>query len=106
MRTSTTQTSMCKYTIIRAFAARTHLGPIVLSERAQRKAVDGSPDKIDLAPPDKHAHCCMHANRYTCEHAASTTVTDPGFLGRGFICIKVRVGVLILSLFFLNIPWK
>ena len=33
--------------------------------------------------------------------------SDPEFLERGFICIKVwGLALLILCLFFLNIPWK
>ena len=48
MQKSTTQTSLCKYTITRALAARTHVGPIVVSERTHRKAVDGSSEKIGV----------------------------------------------------------
>ena len=35
------------HSITRAFAARTHFGPIVVSERTQWKAVDGSSDKLN-----------------------------------------------------------
>ena len=67
MRTSTTQQA-CANSITRAFAARIHVGPIVVSERTQRKTVDGSSEKYNmcLVPPDKHAHCCMLPDRCAC----------------------------------------
>ena len=47
MRTSTTQTSLCKHSLTKALAARTHLGSIVVSQLTKRKAVhvDGGSDK-------------------------------------------------------------
>ena len=41
------------------------------------------------------------------KHRPTHAGADPGFLERGFICIKVwGLTLLILSHFFLNIPWK
>ena len=70
MGTSTTQTSLGSLT--RTFAAHTHLGSIVVSMRTQTgKAVRVDREaqteiKASIAPPDKHACCCMLPNRRVC----------------------------------------
>ena len=85
------------HSITRAFAARTHLGPIVVSERTQRKGVDGSSDKIDLrrlAQPDKHAHCCIGVRECFKDNSDGSRISGmyKGACGADFIS------------FFLNIP--